>query len=192
MLNDMMLCEELFHTPTGVAFADFITEGHRETWPIRSKRFRTWMQRCYYQATGAPRAQRRSGQRSICSKRARSLMLPSGQSISASPSMPAAFISILLMSTGVPLKLDLTAGEYLNLRLFGSVDPPACCRCRYRRAEGRLKLCARSSIFRVRTTLYWLSHGCWRQCDQPAPIRCWRYAANRARQRQSYQSSSGG
>ena len=52
MLNDMMLCEELFHTPTGVAFADFITEGRRETWPIRSKRFRTWMQRCYYQATG--------------------------------------------------------------------------------------------------------------------------------------------
>src|SRR5947208_11174596 len=52
MLNEMVLCEELFHTPTGVAFADFITEGRRETWPIRSKRFRTWMQRCYYQPTG--------------------------------------------------------------------------------------------------------------------------------------------
>jgi len=24
MFNEMMLCEELFHTPTGVAFADFI------------------------------------------------------------------------------------------------------------------------------------------------------------------------
>jgi len=23
MLNDMVLCEELFHTPSGVAFADF-------------------------------------------------------------------------------------------------------------------------------------------------------------------------
>src|SRR6266498_3007063 len=32
MLNEMVLCEELFHTPSGVAFADFITEGHRETW----------------------------------------------------------------------------------------------------------------------------------------------------------------
>jgi hypothetical protein len=31
MLNEMVLCEELFHTPSGVAFADFITEGHRET-----------------------------------------------------------------------------------------------------------------------------------------------------------------
>ena len=36
-----------------VAFADFITEGHRETWPIRSKRFRTWLRRCYYHATGS-------------------------------------------------------------------------------------------------------------------------------------------
>src|SRR5262249_41811953 len=53
MLNEMVLCEELFHTPSGVAFADFITEGHRETWPIRSKRFRTWLRRCYYDATGS-------------------------------------------------------------------------------------------------------------------------------------------
>jgi hypothetical protein len=52
MFNEMMLCEELFHTPTGVAFADFITDGHRETWPIRSKHFRNWLRRCYYQATG--------------------------------------------------------------------------------------------------------------------------------------------
>jgi hypothetical protein len=53
MLNDIRFCDELFHTSDGVAFADFITDGHRETWPIRSKRFRTWMRRCYYRATGA-------------------------------------------------------------------------------------------------------------------------------------------
>src|SRR5262249_1433981 len=53
MLNEMVLCEELFYTPSGVAFADFITEGHRETWPIRSKRFRIWLRRCYYRATGS-------------------------------------------------------------------------------------------------------------------------------------------
>jgi hypothetical protein len=57
MLEEMTLCEEVFHTPSGVAFADVITDGHRETWPIRSKRFRTWVRRCYYHATGtAPRA----------------------------------------------------------------------------------------------------------------------------------------
>src|SRR6188768_1726192 len=53
MLNEMVLCEELFHSPSGVAFAEFITAGHRETWPIRSKRFRTWLRRCYYQTSGA-------------------------------------------------------------------------------------------------------------------------------------------
>jgi len=53
MLKDMTFCEELFHTASGVPYADFITDGHRETWPIRSKRFRTWLRRCYYQTTGA-------------------------------------------------------------------------------------------------------------------------------------------
>src|ERR1700738_2835718 len=53
MFNEMMLCEELFHTPTGVAFADLIMDGHRETWPIRSKSFRNWVRRYYYKTTGA-------------------------------------------------------------------------------------------------------------------------------------------
>src|SRR5438876_4011953 len=57
MLNDMAPCEELFHTATGVAIADITVGGHRETWPIRSKRFRGWLRRRYYQETGdAPSA----------------------------------------------------------------------------------------------------------------------------------------
>jgi hypothetical protein len=43
---------ELFHTATGVAYADLVTEDHRETWPVRSKRFRGWLRRCHYRATG--------------------------------------------------------------------------------------------------------------------------------------------
>jgi hypothetical protein len=30
----------LFHTPDGVAYADLIIGGHRETWPVRSRQFR--------------------------------------------------------------------------------------------------------------------------------------------------------
>src|SRR5438876_4469033 len=52
MLIDMAPCEELFHTAAGTAFADIIVDGRRETWPIRSKRFRGWLRHCYYQATG--------------------------------------------------------------------------------------------------------------------------------------------
>ena len=52
MLNDLMRCDDLFHTAAGTAFADITVDGHRETWPIRSKRFRGWLRRRYYQATG--------------------------------------------------------------------------------------------------------------------------------------------
>jgi hypothetical protein len=52
MLSQIAACDELFHTATGTAFADLLVDGHRETWPIRSKRFRGWLRRRYYQATG--------------------------------------------------------------------------------------------------------------------------------------------
>ena len=53
MLTEIGACSELFHTSTGTAFADLLVDGHRETWPIRGKRFRRWLRRRYYEATGA-------------------------------------------------------------------------------------------------------------------------------------------
>jgi hypothetical protein len=48
---------ELFHTGTGIAYADLAIDGHRETWPVRGPRFRAWLRRRYYEATGdAPNA----------------------------------------------------------------------------------------------------------------------------------------
>jgi len=44
----------LFHTATGIAFADLAIDGHRETWPIRSTRFRSWLRRCYCQQAFRP------------------------------------------------------------------------------------------------------------------------------------------
>jgi hypothetical protein len=52
MLTQIAACEELFHTAPGTAFADLLVDGHRETWPIRSKRFRGWLRRRYFEATG--------------------------------------------------------------------------------------------------------------------------------------------
>src|SRR6266545_8311845 len=51
MLTQIASCEELFHTAVGTAFADLLVDGHRETWPIRSQRFRTWLRRRHYEAT---------------------------------------------------------------------------------------------------------------------------------------------
>src|SRR5262245_8275581 len=53
MLTRMKACGELFHTATGTAFADLLENGIRETWPIRSKRFRAWLRWRYYVSTGA-------------------------------------------------------------------------------------------------------------------------------------------
>ena len=52
MLSAIELCGELFHTPAGAAFADIPVNNHRETWAIRSQRFRSWLRRCHYEATG--------------------------------------------------------------------------------------------------------------------------------------------
>jgi hypothetical protein len=52
MLTQFAACDALFHTATGTAFADLMVEGHRETWPIRSKRFRGWLRRRYYEVAG--------------------------------------------------------------------------------------------------------------------------------------------
>jgi hypothetical protein len=53
MLAKTGVTGELFHTAEGTAYADITKEeGQRETWPIRSKRFRLWLRRLHYRTTG--------------------------------------------------------------------------------------------------------------------------------------------
>lgn len=42
---------ELFHTPDGIPYATVPVGDHRETWPIRSRRFSQWLKRMYYAET---------------------------------------------------------------------------------------------------------------------------------------------
>jgi hypothetical protein len=39
---------ELFRDPDGAGHADFLVNGHRETWPLRSAGFRKWLRKNYY------------------------------------------------------------------------------------------------------------------------------------------------
>jgi hypothetical protein len=50
-----LLCPaaSLFHDPNGNAFADLAIDGHRESWSIRSRQFRHWLRRRYYEETGS-------------------------------------------------------------------------------------------------------------------------------------------
>ena len=55
ILIDLAQSANLFHTPDNSGFADLNINGHRETWPIRSKGFRRWLARAFFEATqGAP------------------------------------------------------------------------------------------------------------------------------------------
>ena len=49
---------ELLHVPNGTGYVNLEINGHRETWPIRSKGFKRWLARRFYEATdGAPNSE---------------------------------------------------------------------------------------------------------------------------------------
>lgn len=52
ILIDLASAAELFHSADGTAFADLKINDHRETWPVRTKGFRRWLARQFYEQTG--------------------------------------------------------------------------------------------------------------------------------------------
>ncbi len=52
ILIDLADAADLFRSPDGTAFADLNINGHRETSPIRTKGFRRWLARQFFQTTG--------------------------------------------------------------------------------------------------------------------------------------------
>jgi hypothetical protein len=51
VLLNIATAARLFHAPEGTGFADLFIDGHRETWPLRSKRFQAWRRQQYYERT---------------------------------------------------------------------------------------------------------------------------------------------
>ena len=55
ILIELARTAELFHAPDGTGFADLFINDHRETWPIRTRGFRRWLARRFFETTeGAP------------------------------------------------------------------------------------------------------------------------------------------
>ena len=50
ILIDLAGAAELFHSSDGTAFADVMINEHRETWPVRTKGFRRWLARQFFEA----------------------------------------------------------------------------------------------------------------------------------------------
>jgi hypothetical protein len=54
LLVELASDAELLHTPDGEAYATVAVDGHRETWPIKSKGFRQWILRKFHRRCGKP------------------------------------------------------------------------------------------------------------------------------------------
>ncbi|MEO1959791.1 MAG: hypothetical protein ABGW82_02235 [Paracoccus sp. (in: a-proteobacteria)] len=52
ILIDLAGAADLFHSADGTALADILINEHRETWPVRTKGFRRWLARQFYEQTG--------------------------------------------------------------------------------------------------------------------------------------------
>src|SRR3954447_3429578 len=64
--------ERFLHTPDGRTFVDLVIDQSRETWPVRSDRFRMYLDRLYFNKTGrAPRAKELRSSINLCDDFAR-------------------------------------------------------------------------------------------------------------------------
>ena len=52
ILIDLAGAAELFHSAEGTAFADADINDHRQTWPVRTRGFRRWLIRQFFEKTG--------------------------------------------------------------------------------------------------------------------------------------------
>jgi hypothetical protein len=116
---------DLFHAPDGTAFADIDVNGHRETWPIRGKGFRSWLARCFYLETGgAPSTEALQSALNVIEAKARF-------------DAPERIVSIRVGGLGDRLYIDLGDATWRAVEIDSSgwrvVDNPP---VRFRRAAG--------------------------------------------------------
>lgn len=52
VLLDIASEAELFHDPDGAGYAQITVDGHRETWPVRSRGFSGWLRSRFFKQTG--------------------------------------------------------------------------------------------------------------------------------------------
>src|SRR5262249_49743890 len=166
MLVPNAVSAEFFHTDAGTAFVDLLINGNRETWPIRSKRFRTWLRRCHYEIT-------RTAASAAAIKSVLDLLEAQAQFEG-----PEREVRVRLAEHAGHTSLDL-ADEYWRAveigpdgwRVIGS--PPcasaarrACCRCQSPKEAAPSRRSHPFSICPAETTLSWWWLGCWQRCGR--------------------------
>jgi hypothetical protein len=128
-LIDLGCAANLFHTPDGESFATFAMGGHLETWPLRSKMFKRWLARSFYEkARTVPSAQALQD----------ALQVMEGKALYDGLERP---VFTRLAQFGNSIFLDLTNQNWEAVEITGAgwrivSDPPV----PFRRARGMLGL----------------------------------------------------
>jgi hypothetical protein len=79
ILIDLASAADLFHSADGTAFADIDVGGHRETWVVRTKGFRRWLARQFFEKTGgAPSSEALESALNVIEARARPVFVRVG------------------------------------------------------------------------------------------------------------------
>jgi hypothetical protein len=119
-----------FHSPDKTGFADVDVNGHRETWPIRSKGFRRWLTHRFFRATGgAPNSEAMQSALNVIEARS-----------DFDGAEHAVHVRVAAL-VGDKLYLDLADAEWRAVEIDADgwriiADPPV----RFRRAAGMLAL----------------------------------------------------
>src|SRR5262249_46747885 len=134
----------LFHDPNGVAYADLIIGGHRETWPIKSKEFRSayigYLRRQFDRlvAEGSILAM---GVKAAMSKRAVNEVISDFEIRAISSTSPVRDVHVRVAGHGSDIYIDLCNANWEAVRVTAAgwsivADPPV----RFRRTRGMLPL----------------------------------------------------
>ena len=171
ILIDLAGAAELFHAADGTAFADLDINGCRQTWPVRTKQFKRWLARQFYEATGgAPSSEALQSALNV---------------VEAKAHFDAPELPVFIRVGGIDGKLYLDLGDeawraieiattgwrVIENRRCGFAAPPECSRCQSRCRAGRSSPCALSSTCSPIPTSYSSSPGRWLCCAIVVPIR---------------------
>jgi len=125
VLIDLAADAVLFHTADGIGYADLKINDHRETWVIRSKGFRRWLTRRFFEVTqGAPNSEAMQSALNLIEARAHF-------------DAPQAEVNIRVAGHADKLYLDLADANWRAIEIDSNGwrvinEPPA----RFRRAAG--------------------------------------------------------
>jgi hypothetical protein len=128
-LLELALVAELFLAPDGTGYADVIVNGHRETWPLKSRGFRRWLTRCYFDTEY--KAVRSEAMQSVVG------VLEAKAQFDA----PKREVNVRIAEHGGCIYIDLADEEWRAVQItaegWSVVDRPP---VRFRRAKGMLLL----------------------------------------------------